>query len=61
MQGYITDAELPAADEEFPGISNFFATLANKPRTFLQLVALYQHWCDENRAPAEPAPVIAAT
>ena len=63
MKGYITDAELPEADQEFPGISEFFATLVDKPRTFLELVARYVQWCEDARTPAEPAPVpvIAAT
>jgi hypothetical protein len=61
MQGFITDAELPAADQEFPGISEFFATLVDKPRTFLELVARYEHWCDQQHPRRAPAQVIAAT
>jgi hypothetical protein len=47
MQGFITDSELTQADQEFPGIATFFAALAVKPRTFLELVAQFDHWCDQ--------------
>jgi hypothetical protein len=46
MQGFITESELTDADQEFPGIARFFATLAVKPLTFLELVAKFDHWCD---------------
>ena len=46
MQGFITENELTQANQEFPGIADYFATLAVKPRTFLELVARYDHWCD---------------
>jgi hypothetical protein len=45
MQGFITDREL-TPDQVFPGIAEFFATLTVKPRTFLELVARFDHWCD---------------
>jgi hypothetical protein len=54
MQGFITDSELTAADQEFPGIARFFATLAVKPRTFLELVALFDHWCGEQAVVSAP-------
>jgi len=41
MQGFITDTSLQLAEEEFPGIGQVYAQLADKPRTFLQLVWLY--------------------
>jgi len=41
--GFITDADLEQADLEFPGIARFFATLTVKPRTFLELVARFEH------------------
>ena len=45
MVGYITERELEQADEAFPGIARFFESLSRKPRTFLELVALFEHWC----------------
>jgi hypothetical protein len=48
MQGFITDSELTQADQEFPGIARFFAALEVKPRTFLELVAQFDHWCDRH-------------
>jgi hypothetical protein len=54
MQGFITDSELTQADQEFPGIAQFFATLAVKPRTFLELVARFDHWCDHASAAFGP-------
>ncbi len=41
MQGFITDANLDLAEEEFPGIGKVYDALTDKPRTFLQLVWLY--------------------
>jgi len=41
VQGFITDANLELAEEEFPGIGDVYDRLAVKPRTFLQLVWLY--------------------
>lgn len=46
MLGYITEADLLQADAEFPGIASFFDSLMEKPRTFLDLVSLFDHWCD---------------
>jgi hypothetical protein len=48
MQGFITECDLQQADAEFPGIAAYYASLADKPRTFLELVALFDHWCDEH-------------
>jgi hypothetical protein len=42
MLGFITEQELVEADEAFPGIKGFFESLRRKPRTFLNLVALFQ-------------------
>jgi hypothetical protein len=42
MAGFITERELGEADEAFPGIKRFFESLRRKPRTFLNLVALYE-------------------
>lgn len=52
MQGFITERDLAQADQEFPGVAQFFAALAVKPRTFLELIARYDHWCE---APAHEA------
>ena len=46
MLGFITDENLREADEEFPGIASFFDALPVKPRTFLDLVAEFEHWRD---------------
>ena len=42
MAGFITERELIEADEAFPGIKRFFESLPRKPRTFLNLVAMYE-------------------
>ena len=44
MIGFITDRELERAEEDFPGIGRFLASLTQKPRTFLELVARFEHW-----------------
>jgi hypothetical protein len=49
MVGFITERELERAEEAFPGIVQFLESLSEKPRTFLELVALFEHW----REPAE--------
>jgi hypothetical protein len=46
MVGFITDRELERAEEDFPGIRRFLASLSKKPRTFLELVAKFQRWCE---------------
>ena len=48
MVGFITERDLYQADEAFPGIVRFFATLSPKPRTFLELVTLYEHWSERH-------------
>ena len=53
MVGVITERDLAQAEEAFPGIARFFEALPVKPRTFLELVRVFQRWCqpaDENRA-----------
>jgi hypothetical protein len=52
MQGFITETELGQADEVFPGIAAYFASLADKPRTFLELVGAFEHWCGGCHGPA---------
>jgi hypothetical protein len=50
MVGFITERDMTEAEEAFPGICRFFEALTQKPRTFLELVRLFEHWC-------EPVPV----
>ncbi len=38
MRGFITDKNLEEAEASFPGIRRFYADLAAKPGTFLELV-----------------------
>ena len=47
VQGRITERQLPLAERSFPGISRFYASLDDKPATFLQLV-----WAFEGRSVA---------
>lgn len=47
MSGFITEQHLAQAEEAFPGIRRFFESLSCKPRTFLDLVALFEHWCPQ--------------
>jgi hypothetical protein len=44
MVGFITERDLEQAEQSFPGIRAFFAGLQRKPRTFLELIAQYEHW-----------------
>jgi hypothetical protein len=46
MVGFITGRELEQAEEAFPGIARFFESLPRKPRTFLELLARFEHWCE---------------
>ena len=50
MSGFITERDLEQADQEFPGILRFFQQLPRKPRTFLDLLAQFEHW---GEAPCE--------
>ena len=50
MVGVITERDLAEAEEAFPGISRFFETLPVKPRTFLELMRSFQHWCQPKDA-----------
>jgi hypothetical protein len=58
MIGFITEQHLAEAEAEFPGITRFFACCTCKPRTFLELVAQFEHWADPapERARAEASP-----
>ncbi|MCG8417935.1 MAG: hypothetical protein MJE77_08340 [Proteobacteria bacterium] len=42
MLGFIIDEDLTQAELEFPGICALYASLDDKPTTFLELVWLYQ-------------------
>lgn len=44
MVGFITERELGRAEETFPGIERFLESLPDKPRTFLELVVLFEEW-----------------
>jgi hypothetical protein len=46
MAGFITERQLAEADQAFPGILRFYETLPSKPRTFLELMSLFQRWCE---------------
>lgn len=46
MQGRITEAELPLAEESFPGICQVYDALCDKPATFLQLLWIYEEVCE---------------
>ena len=52
MQGFITERDLEQADEAFPGIARFFESLSSKPKTFLELVTVFDHWNEDRRQPA---------
>jgi hypothetical protein len=46
LKGLITDADLPTAEEEFPGLITYFRALpdADRPCTFLDLVWRFEAW-----------------
>jgi hypothetical protein len=46
MKGFITDRDLDQAEDAFPGIKGYFESLGDKPGTFLELVAMFEHWCE---------------
>jgi hypothetical protein len=46
MAGFITERDLDEAEVAFPGILRFYESLPRKPRTFLDLMALFQRWCE---------------
>jgi hypothetical protein len=45
VQGLITELHFAAAEELFPGIASFYALLTRKPRTFLELLWLFESEC----------------
>ena len=42
MLGFITEKNLADAEKCFPGIGRFYAEMATKPATFLQLVWAFE-------------------
>lgn len=42
LQGVLTERDLPAAEDDFPGITQFLAQCSTKPRTFLELVFAFE-------------------
>ncbi|HEU0037015.1 MAG TPA: hypothetical protein VFQ53_40670 [Kofleriaceae bacterium] len=50
MRGLITDRDIAEAEVEFPGIEQLLRELEPKPRTFLDLLAVYLH--DDHVSPA---------
>jgi hypothetical protein len=42
MRGYITEKDFEACEQEFPGIVSFYRALTVKPRTFLELVYVFE-------------------
>ena len=42
VQGRITERQLPLAERSMPGISRFYASLDEKPATFLQPLWAYE-------------------
>ena len=55
MVGFITERNLEEAEEAFPGICCFWESLTTKPRTFLELVRLFERWCQPVEAPPQAA------
>jgi hypothetical protein len=55
MVGYITERDLEQAEEAFPGIIRFYQSLTRPPRTFLELVSLFDHWADATGSLREAA------
>lgn len=41
LRGLVTDQDLDAAEQEFPGICEFYAAYSGRLRTFLDLLAAY--------------------
>ena len=53
LRGLITEADLPAAEHEWPGLSVFLSKLpaAERPPTFLELVWRFEAWREMSAAP----------
>jgi hypothetical protein len=52
MSGFITEKNFAECEQEFPGIVGFYRSLSDKPRTFLELVFLYERRQAPVAAPA---------
>jgi hypothetical protein len=54
LRGLITDADLPAAELEWPGLRAFFIELPReeRPPTFLELVWRFEAWRDKAVQPS---------
>lgn len=59
MQGRITEKHLGLAEDTFPGIAELYATLDDKPATFLQLVWLYEELVAQYEAELDTAELAA--
>jgi hypothetical protein len=55
MLGFITERDLEQAEEAFPGITGFFESMTRKPRTFLELVSRFEHWCEPEQVACKAA------
>jgi hypothetical protein len=46
LRGLVTEADLPLAEEDWPGLREFFRRIPShqKPRTFLDLVWRFECW-----------------
>jgi len=42
LQGFITERNLDEADQEFPGIKQFYLAMTARVRTFLDLLRLFE-------------------
>jgi hypothetical protein len=51
LHGFITERDLAAIEEAFPGIWRFYSELTEKPCTFLELV--WRFACDTGRGAAD--------
>jgi hypothetical protein len=46
LQGFVTEADLPQAEEEWPGLQKFLERIPfhQRPGTFLELVWRFESW-----------------
>jgi hypothetical protein len=47
LRGFVTERHFAMAEEEFPGISSFYAACSPKPFTFLDLLARFHSVLEE--------------
>jgi hypothetical protein len=52
LRGLVTDADLPDAEKEWPGLNDFLGHLPpeDRPGTFLELMWRFECWRDHERA-----------